>query len=116
MRFSSSSGPGSRYSGHVMSSAETSVYVDRDPRVDVALVRSVVADVIEHAGIVGATYRAWDVVCDNGLAAPGSDVSVDLLQLPEPILTKLATAIRDALQHTLGVRARLESEIPELAG
>ncbi|MEP9395365.1 hypothetical protein ABLE92_25270 [Gordonia sp. VNQ95] len=99
-----------------MSSAETSVYVDRAPGVDVTSVRAIVADVINLGGIVPPSYQAWDVVRDEGLAAPGSDVSVDLLQLSEPTLSKLATAIRDSVQAALGVRARLESEVPGLAG
>ncbi|QRY62745.1 hypothetical protein JVX90_00260 [Gordonia sp. PDNC005] len=91
---------------------ETSVYVDTDPTITEDDVRSAAAAVLNSSDLLG--NGSWEVVADT-YSAPGSTYAVDIDDVRNPALTELAHAVRDAVAAALGVRVRMEYEVPELA-
>ncbi len=99
-----------------MSSNETSIYVDSSPDVSTDDIRRVAAHIIEESSLVRPGYQAWSVDDDNiASIAPGAQWAIDIQNLREPELSKLASEVRDALLES-GLVARLEIDVPDLSG
>lgn len=91
----------------------TEVWVDAGPTVED--VRRVAASVITGSPLVSPRYEAWDAGDDPDdlIMGDGAASFVRIFHVREPNLTKLATEIRDAITTELGVRARIDAELPE---